>query len=129
MPQPRLLHRRSPGERAFDLCALPFFACFLLLTVGVPILIGYVNWHRFSVDDSAAMPIEPSWYYWLRMGFGLLLVAHWVWAFGSVLQSWSDPVARYLRFCSAVLLAGQFYVLSALVSIPWPRLASALSSP
>jgi len=113
---PKLGHRlnplreRSPGEIAFDRCVR-----LLIILAVLPATLEKLNevmrrkfghvvlslWsHQFSLLLPPVLPVA------------ILLVVVWVWALRSVVNSWSDPVARVLRVGSVILLFGQFVFLA-----------------
>jgi hypothetical protein len=118
MPRPRVIHGRSPGERAFDWCLLPYFLCFLVtLTSFFRLTIHGRGNERVAMTGERPSIIvpDPAWHPWIPFGIGILLAIYWVWTFRNLLRSWSDPFARVLRYCSVVLLLGLLLPILALL--------------
>ena len=92
----KFFFKRSPGERAFDFCLLPFAVSFFLAVIG-----GILEWAlgtRDSDPDSAHLPRSLS----LMLGLGLTV--YWLWALRGVVRAWRDPQAHVLRYASSGLL-------------------------
>ena len=83
---------RSPGERAFDLCFLPFAAFCVLAFCTVSI----IRWLRGPYEARLAVVKSPpsAWLIWIPFGLGVLLGVLWVRALISVIRAWSDPSFR-----------------------------------
>ena len=127
MVRSRSLHVRSPGERAFDRCILPSAVAVLLVLIQILVSMEEVNHalHEPTEVELAAVAPDPIWHawipfmlIWIPFMFGILLAIYWVWAFRGVLRSWSDPVARILRFSSLGLLLGQLFGIFKLLIAP-----------
>jgi hypothetical protein len=120
MLRPRLLHGLSPGERAFDRCIMWFVFILVLNTV-----VGFVAWaartllrHTDFTEHLPGISVHLPWEIWLPFALGIVLAAYWVWAFRGVVENWSDPVARILRFSSLALLLAQLFTILSLLSSP-----------
>jgi hypothetical protein len=116
----RLLHGTTPGERAFDRCL-----CWFPFALWLSLVASFYSWLSWRFIRRAHMPEElpslaPDSFadIWLPIILGLLLLAYWVWAIRAVVESWSDPVARVLRFCSLILLMGQSVAILSLLGSP-----------
>ena len=96
---------RTPGERAFDRCFLPFAAFFVL-----SIISEFIAWRLrppYKPPTEAQLAAElppPAWHLWLPFAFGLLLAVLWVRALITLVSVWRDPTSRVLRFSASVLL-------------------------
>jgi hypothetical protein len=114
------LRHRSAGERAFDQCMILSAVAVVLSHVGA----GLVGWswrHSFDMAEEGFMTIEPTWEIWLPFALGILLGCFWIRVVQDVLRSWSDPVARFLRFSSLVILLIPPFLILPLLQAPWFR--------
>jgi hypothetical protein len=129
MARPHLFQGRSPGECAFDRCILPF--SFALLVTLVQAILFFTRGDREgkapTEAELAAVAPDPTWSC-IPFAIGIALAVYWLWAFRAVLRSWSDPVARILRFCSLVLLLGQLLGIVSLLSSPVVQLLNSRGS-
>ena len=95
---------RSPGERAFDLCFIPYMVSGVIMVV-----LG------------AARGSFPGW----LPGLAMLMLALWyIWALMAVIRAWRDPFAKVLRFVSlALIIAAEIGLSASLLSrLPPPLL-------
>jgi hypothetical protein len=89
--------RRSPGERAFD------WILFILLVH--PFFVGPVLGGALA-SLSKAHPVRSVLALVGMIIFARAALALWSWLLRILISSWRDPIARILRFSSAILLFG-----------------------
>ena len=82
LKSPRSATGRTPGERAFDRCFLPF-----------------VLFIAASVFRARAEHLTP-----IASGLALAGCLAWLWALGSVVRAWRDPAARWLLLSALGIL-------------------------
>jgi hypothetical protein len=96
---------RTPGERAFDRCFLPFAAFFILNIIAEFILWRLrAAYEPLAKAQAVANVLPPPWHFWLPFAFGLILAVLWIRALIGLVRVWHDPSSRVLRFSASVLL-------------------------
>ena len=111
---------RTPGERAFDRCFLPFAAFFVLSLVFEVIAWRLRPTSKPPTEAQLAAELPPpGWHLWLPFAFGLFLAVLWVRALITLVSVWRDPSSAVLRFSASVLLVPFAVVTSRLLLTPF----------
>ena len=119
--------KRSAGRWAYDWCFLPLGVYVILMSIPL------MAWRAFGLRRTLKALFPPlraagdilqvfspaSIPYFL---FGVLLAAHWVWGLRAVILTWRDPVVKFRRFASALLLLFYIPLILCLLRLPFEKL-------
>lgn len=118
---------RSAGRWAFDWCVVPLGIHVMLLVPFFIILqeFGLRRTLRIFFPPLRAVsdflrPVYPA--YIVFCVVGVLLAAHWVWGLRAVILTWRDPLAKFWRLASVLLLLFYLPLILSLLRLPFVSL-------